>query len=75
MEQILEKELLEQDKSIERALQKEKELLGKISSVEATAVSEQTKEVMAQDLEELIKEQGEDIEFEFYHEGKQINLH
>ena len=38
-------------------------------------MSEQTKELMAQDLEELIKEQGEDIEYEFYYEGKLINLH
>lgn len=30
---------------------------------------------MAQDLDELIKEQGEDIEYEFYYEGKLVNLH
>jgi len=28
--------------------------------------------VLHQDLEELIKQQGEDIDFEFYYEGKQI---
>ena len=75
LEQILEKEFLEQDKKIEKALEREKDLRAKISQVEATAVSEQTKELMTQDLEELIKEQGEDIEFEFYYEGKKINLH
>ena len=75
LEQILEKEFLEQDKKIEKALEREKDLRKKIKQVEPTAVSEQTKEVMAQDLEELIKEQGEDIEFEFYYEGKLINLH
>jgi hypothetical protein len=46
-----------------------------IPQVGATEVSEQTNELMALDLEELIKEQGEDIEFEFYYEGKLINLH
>jgi hypothetical protein len=45
-----------------------------ITQVGATEVSEQTNELMALDLEELIKEQGEDIEFEFYYEGKLINL-
>jgi len=35
-------------------------------------VSEQTAEVLAQDLEELIKQQGEDIDFEFFYNGKPI---
>jgi hypothetical protein len=38
----------------------------------APPVSEQTKELLAFDLEELIKEQGEDVDFEFYFEGKKI---
>jgi hypothetical protein len=75
LEQILEKEFIEQDNNIVKAIEREKELQAKISQVGVTAVSEQTKEVMALDLEELIKEQGEDIEFEFYYEGKKINLH
>lgn len=41
-------------------------------NVEEGAISAQTEEVLHQDLEELIKQQGEDIDFEFYFEGKQI---
>jgi hypothetical protein len=41
----------------------------------ASAVSEQTKELLSFDLEELIKEQGEDVDFEFYFEGKKIMSH
>ena len=74
LESILEKEFLEQDKKIEKALEREKDMRSKVQ-VEPTVVSEQTKEVMALDLEELIKESGEDIEYEFYYEGKLINLH
>ena len=36
------------------------------------SVSEQTQEVLVHDLEELIRQQGEDIDFEFYFEGKPI---
>jgi hypothetical protein len=74
LEQILEKEFLEQDKKIEKALAREKDMRKNIPQVGATEVSEQTNELMALDLEELIKEHGEDIEFEFYYEGKLINL-
>ena len=34
--------------------------------------SQQTKEVLADDLEELIRQQGEDIDFEFYYEQRKI---
>jgi hypothetical protein len=41
-----------------------------ILSASGPVVSEQTKELLAFDLEELIKQQGEDVDFEFYFEGK-----
>jgi len=44
-------------------------------AVESNEVSEQTQEALALDLEELIKQQGEDIDFEFYYEGKPILPH
>ena len=40
LEKILEKEFLEQDKKIEKALEREKDLRKKIKQVEPTAVSE-----------------------------------
>ena len=46
-----------------------------VLSASAPEVSEQTKELLAFDLEELIKQQGEDVDFEFYFEGKQILPH
>lgn len=39
-------------------------------AAEEGGISAQTEEVLQQDLEELIKQQGEDIDFEFYFEGK-----
>ena len=39
-------------------------------TAEEGGISAQTEEVLQQDLEELIKQQGEDIDFEFYFEGK-----
>lgn len=39
-----------------------------------SAMTEQTLDVINQDLEKLIKEEGEDIEFEFFYEQKQIAL-
>jgi len=39
-----------------------------------SAMSEQTMEVINQDLEKLIKEEGEDIEFEFFYDQKQVVL-
>ena len=41
-------------------------------TVEEGIISEQTEAVLKQDLEELITQQGEDIDFEFFYEGKQI---
>lgn len=38
----------------------------------AAPLSQQTKELLDLDLEELIKQQGEDVDFEFYFEGKLI---
>lgn len=38
----------------------------------ADPLSQQTKELLDLDLEELIKQQGEDVDFEFYFEGKLI---
>jgi len=82
LEQMLEQEFAEQDKKIEAALAREKELQEKLRGMKQTLeergaigqseVSEQTQEALAQDLEELIKQQGEDIDFEFYYEGKPI---
>lgn len=83
IEELMDKEFEEQDKKIQKALDKEKELRQKIKDVkndiqERTAaaeeggISEQTEELLIQDLEELIKQQGEDIDFEFYYEGKLI---
>jgi hypothetical protein len=79
---MLEKEFAEQDKKIEQALAREKELQAQLKGVgqdmrergaaDAGGVSAQTQELLAQDLEELIKQQGEDIDFEFYYEGKRI---
>ena len=65
-------------------MEREKELRQKIKDVknditertaEEGSISEQTEAVLQQDLEELIKQQGEDIDFEFYYEGKQIWSH
>ena len=44
----------------------------RIEGVKVGEVSEQTQEVMAQDLEDLIKQQGEDIDFDFYYDQKKI---
>lgn len=44
----------------------------RIEGVKVGEVSEQTQEVLAQDLEDLIKQQGEDIDFEFYYDQKKI---
>lgn len=79
---MLAKEFEEQDKKIQKALLREKELRQKIKEVkndigarkaeqaEDEGVSAQTEELLVQDLEELIKQQGEDIDFEFWYEGK-----
>ena len=66
LEAVLDKEFAEQDKKIEMALNREKELQGKLMSklgvpagggeINSGGVSEQTKQVLAQDLEELIKQ-------------------
>ena len=58
---------------------REKELRKKIKEVKhdlgarkagEEGISAQTEELLVQDLEELIKQQGEDIDFEFWYEGK-----
>jgi len=82
LERMLEEEFAAQDTRIEQALAREKELQEKLRGVQQTLVergaaeqnevSEQTSELLAQDLEELIKQQGEDIDFEFFYEGKPI---
>jgi hypothetical protein len=70
----------EQELLVQRALQKDKENLMRLkASIEGreqqregihadSSVSEQTQEIVNQDLEKLIKEEGEDIEFEFYYD-------
>jgi hypothetical protein len=85
LDRLLEKECLEQDKKIQRALDREREMRQRLKdgpdkgagavNAGAPPVSEQTKELLAFDLEELIKEQGEDVDFEFYFEGKLIQPH
>jgi len=78
LEKLLEKELVEQDRKIKRAFERERLLrqqqkeAKRIEGVVVDEVSQQTKEVLADDLEELIKQQGEDIDFEFYYEQKKI---
>jgi len=44
----------------------------RIEGVHVDEFSQQTKEVLADDLEELIRQQGEDIDFEFYYEQRKI---
>ena len=39
-----------------------------------SALGEQTMDVINQDLEKLIQQEGEDIEFEFYYDQKQVSL-
>jgi hypothetical protein len=63
-----EKMLVEKLKGIKQALQEK-------GAVEQNEVSAQTQELLAQDLEELIQQQGEDIDFEFFYEGKHILSH
>lgn len=78
LEKILEKELQEQDRKIKRAFERERQMrqqhkeAKRIEGVHVEEVSEQTKEVLADDLEELIRQHGEDIDFEFYYEQKKI---
>lgn len=74
---MLEKELLKQDKKILKAFEKEKQIRQsqpKLKAVEVITdqIVEQTDELLQEDLEELIKQQGEDIDFEFYFNGKKI---
>lgn len=52
---------------------KEREHGKNVLSAES-ALGEQSLDIINQDLEKLIKEEGEDIEFEFYYENKQIAL-
>lgn len=78
-------EALFDDELAEQAIQREKVFMEKLEgikqalqekgAVEHNEVSEQTQEILAQDLEELIKQQGEDIDFEFFYEGKRILAH
>lgn len=78
-------EVLLEDELAEHVLQREKVFMEKLKgikqalhekgAVEQNEVSEQTQEILAQDLEELIKQQGEDIDFEFFYEGKRILPH
>jgi len=77
-EMMLENEFEDQDRKIHQALEKEKERIRQMGSAanadegDENKISEQTKEIIDDDLEELIKQQGEDCDFEFYFEGKQI---
>lgn len=69
---------------MQRALQKDRENLMRLrASIEErennalsaeSAMNEQTLEVINQDLEKLIKEEGEDIEFEFFYDQKHVLL-
>lgn len=74
---------------MQRALQKDRENLMRLKASKeereerqrdgilgdvSNPISEQTQEVISQDLEKLIKEEGEDIEFEFYYDQKPILL-
>ena len=52
-----------------------KQALAERGAAERNEISEQTQEVLAHDLEELIRQQGEDIDFEFFYEGKPIQAH
>ena len=78
LDKLLEKELQEQDRKIKRAFERERLLrqqqkeAKRIEGVHVEELSQQTKEVLADDLEELIKQQGEDIDFEFYYDQKKI---
>ena len=81
LEKQLEHDFLEGEKHLEQALNREMDLQKKLTSmrtaieertVEEGIISEQTEAVLKQDLEELITQQGEDIDFEFFYEGKQI---
>lgn len=60
---------LEQIQKVEEALIKAQE---QEQNLQKNALSPAQQEVVNQDLEELIKLQGEDIEYEFYYEGKLI---
>jgi len=77
---MFEKEMQEQDRKIKEAMEKERAIRQKIKDnnirvnrkLDDGGFSEQTQEGMEQDLEELIKQQGEDIDFQFFYEGKPV---
>ena len=56
----------------ERVMRQQQKESKRIEGVKVGDISEQTQEVMAQDLEDLIKQQGEDIDYEFFFDQKKI---
>ena len=76
--QMLKKQYDSQDKKLDRVIRKEQELMRRLAArdVKGEPKPEELdaveKELMKRDLEELVREEGEDVDFEFYFEGRPV---
>lgn len=77
---MLRKQQDEQDKKIDRVMRKEKELMrrlterhGAANKTEEAVLDAVEKDLVKRELEDLIREEGEDVDFEFYFEGRPVS--
>lgn len=76
---MLRKQYDHQDRKLDRVIRKEKELMQRMSrrdpkaEAKAEELDAAEKELVKRDLEELVREEGEDVDFEFYFEGQPVS--
>ena len=72
--EMLRRQYEDQDKRIDRVLRKEQQIMSKLKEDSPEQDwDEAEKELSKRDLEDLIREEGEDVDFEFYFEGKKVD--